>query len=86
LLSYFRIFPKRRNIKIWNLYDGPIKPYSEQVFDTQTILYGGILKRWDGSNWVKAKLKVFDGTNFIQTNKLYVYKAGSFQLVDCTGV
>jgi hypothetical protein len=83
--TYFRQFPSYTRVKFWNFTDGNIVPYANQVFDNVDIAYGGILKRWNGSVWVKAKLMRYNGSSFIAAT-LKVYKAGSFQLVDTTGV
>lgn len=45
---------------------------------------GGILKRWNGTEWVKSKLKV--NTASFEEKPLLVYKAGAFIGVDSSGL
>lgn len=48
------------------------------------IEYFGILKRWNGSAWIKAKLKSFNGT-FIE-KPLKFYDGSQWLLIDTTGI
>ena len=58
---------------------------AEGYFEVPTVLYGAILKVWNGSAWVKKILKRWNGSAWVPA-VMKVYKAGSFQLVDTTGV
>jgi hypothetical protein len=51
---------------------------------TTTSEYGGIFKRWNGSQWVRTKLKVYVGGSW-QSKPLKVYKNGEWKLVDTNG-
>jgi hypothetical protein len=51
-------------------------------FGQVTSSFGGILKRWNGSQWTKAKLQVYDGISAFISKTLKVYKDGSWQTVD----
>ena len=49
-------------------------------FDAAPTTFGAILKRWTGTEWIKAKLRVYRSGFIAKTLK--VYKAGSWQNVD----
>lgn len=44
----------------------------------------GILKRWTGSSWVKAKLKSYDGTSFV-TKPVRYWDGLEWKLIDVSG-
>lgn len=48
------------------------------------IEYFGILKRWTGSAWVKAKLLVYTGS--WQPKPLKYYDGSGWKLIDTTGI
>lgn len=87
LPSFFRLFPKKRTTT-WSLYkDAPgksIVPYAEQVFDVSQIAYFGVLKRWNGSSWVKAKMKTWNGIQFVEKPMKY-FDGVEFRLVNTSG-
>jgi hypothetical protein len=85
-VSYFRLFPKSFKLDIKNLYDGiAARTWAEQYFDTQSTTYYGVLKRWNGSSWVKAKMSNFNGVSFVPS-VLKFYDGSSFKLIDTTGI
>ena len=49
-----------------------------------SIVYVGILKRYDGMLWAKTKLKNYDGNNFDISN-LKIYKNSTWGLVNNNG-
>ena len=49
------------------------------------IAYSGILKRWNGSSWVKEPLKVYNGSSWVAAT-LKVYDGADWVRVDTTGV
>lgn len=50
-------------------------------FGETTTGFGGILKRWTGSVWTKAKLVTYVGGTFINKT-LKVFKDGNWKIVD----
>jgi hypothetical protein len=51
----------------------------------ETIEYFGILKRWNSTAWVKAKMLVYNGTSW-QSKSLKYYNGSEWLLVDTTGI
>lgn len=47
--------------------------------------YGAILKRWDGSTWVKEPLKVWNGSAWV-SKPLYYWDGSTWVDVDTTGI
>jgi hypothetical protein len=47
------------------------------------VTYYGILKRWTGATWVKAKLMVYTGS--WKAKKLYCWDGADWKEVDATG-
>ena len=58
--------------------------YLTPLVPSPPATYGAILKRWTGAAWVKAKLQTYTGSWI--SKPLKVFKAGSWQLVDITGI
>ena len=50
-----------------------------------TVAYFGILKRWNGSAWVKAKLKRYNGSTF-ENATLKLWNGSAWGGVDTTGI
>ena len=48
------------------------------------VSYFGILKRWTGSLWAKAKLMIYTGT--WQAKKLYRWNGSEWKEIDATGI
>jgi hypothetical protein len=67
------------------LYHGAPAPNDVILRDPTQQGYWGTLKRWTGATWVKAKLKVAVGGNFVLGN-LKKWSGAAWQLVDTTGV
>jgi hypothetical protein len=53
--------------------------------ETGSPTYFGILKRWTGTQWVKAKLKRYTGSTWVAAT-LKRWDGSSWKLVDTTGV
>lgn len=51
---------------------------------TAITSYSGVLKRWSGSAWVRAKMKRQSGS-FIQVTTLKRWNGTAFVLIDTTG-
>lgn len=49
-----------------------------------TVSYSGILKRWSGTTWIRAKLKRQSGS-FIQVTNLKRWTGTSWVLIDVNG-
>lgn len=49
-----------------------------------TVSYSGVLKRWNGTAWVRAKLKRQSGS-FIQVTNLKRWNGASWVLIDANG-
>jgi hypothetical protein len=64
------------DVKVDSLYIGAYADVSA---------YDGILKRWNGSSWVKAKLENYNGAAFV-SKPLKFYDGVSWKTVDTTGV
>jgi len=47
-------------------------------------VFFGILKRWTGAAWAKAKLMVYTGT--WQAKKLYRWDGSSWKEINATGI
>lgn len=64
----------------------PVNSYPLYSFPIpgSVIVYAGILKRWNGSAWVKSILKVWNGTSFVE-KPLKIYSDGSWGNVDTSG-
>lgn len=59
------------------------RPYLEVNYSTGAT-YDSILKRWNGSAWVKAKLVEYDGADWVATD--WNYYDGGWKSIDTTGV
>lgn len=55
------------------------------TIDYTVLTYQGILKRWNGSAWVKAKLKYWNGSTWAQ-KKLKRWNGSAWVEVDTTGL
>ena len=53
-------------------------------FDQPAVNYYGVLKRWNGSAWVKAKLKTWTGSSW-DLKPLNFYDGAQFRIVDTLG-
>lgn len=51
---------------------------------TSITSYSGVLKRWNGSAWARAKLKRYNGT-FMQVTGLKRWTGASWVLIDANG-
>jgi hypothetical protein len=65
------------------LYAGEANPNDIRLRGGTT--YDGILKRWTGAAWVKAKLKRWDGGAWVAA-KLMRWTGAAWVEVDATGV
>ena len=58
------------------------------AFTTHPVItreFYGVLKRWTGSVWAKAKLKVYKSSVWVSA-VLRLERAGDWEIVDSTGV
>lgn len=62
-----------------------IPVYVRKNFELLAGLFAGILKRWNGSAWVKAKLNRFNGASQVAGN-LKRWDGAAWVAVDATGV
>jgi hypothetical protein len=62
-----------------------ISVLSNEEFWGSAITYDAILKRWNGSTWVKAKLMNFNGSIWINKPLKY-YDGATFKVVNTTGI
>ena len=67
-------------------YSGEINPNDVKAHDVTTfgVSFGGILKRWTGSAWVKAKLKVYTGGLWI-AKTLNFWDGSQWKKIDTNG-
>ena len=63
----------------------PASLIANEFWEVPAITYYGVLKRYNGSNWVKELLKTYNGSSFI-TKSLKIYNGTSWVLIDSTGV
>lgn len=54
------------------------------VSPLSTVTYGGILKRWTGAAWVKAKLFEYNGASFV-AKPLKMWSGSEWVLIDIYG-
>lgn len=71
------------------LYQGESNP-NDIILGDPTVLrsgtvYFGILKRWTGLAWVKAKLQYYNGASWV-SKPLKRWTGTEWKLVDTTGV
>jgi len=58
---------------------------AEDFWEASSVTYYGVLKRYNGSTWIKEPLKVYNGSSFV-TKSLKRYNGSTWVLVDTTGV
>lgn len=62
----------------------PVMPSVNFELAADAVVYYGILKRWTGAAWVKAKLMVYVGGTW-QNKALKRWTGSEWKLVDATG-
>jgi hypothetical protein len=72
--SSFSTLIKRRN-------GNAVPEIVRYLYFGTSINYGGILKRWTGSIWAKAKLMTYKNGGWVN-NSLKIFKAGTWQYID----
>lgn len=60
-------------------------PVLEEFFEASGATYSGILKRWTGAAWTKAKLLRYNGAGWVAA-KLMRWTGAAWVEVDATGV
>jgi hypothetical protein len=77
--------PRLRAGDLAGTLGGTAKNIAGQFFETETIIYYGILKRWNGATFIKEPARVYTASGW-QDKPLKRWSGTAWLLVDTKGI
>lgn len=81
------VFRNTPRLKLANLVSmgGASQLVADDFFEASGVVYAGVLRRWNGSTWVKATLRRWNGATWVDA-VLRIWTGSAWGLIDTTGI